>query len=149
MLRKNCKIVLNLTKIPGISPSKTAASFVRPSRRSDPEQTFVEAVHQKYATGAINQASVIASNIQIEISGKVVEEVGFDKISAQLARLHELRIVLIDGLQINGAETPDRAIREVCPRIAELDLSRNLFQTCKEIIHICRELDGLRILKLK
>lgn len=84
------------------------------------------------------------------ISGKkVAEEVGFDKIRAQLAQLHELKIVLVDGLQVNCAERPDRRIRDVCPKIAELDLSRNLFESCIEIIHICGELSNLRTLKLK
>lgn len=84
------------------------------------------------------------------ISGKkVAEEVGFDKIRAQLAQLHELRIVLVDGLQVNSAEKPENTIRNVCPKIAELDLSRNLFESCKEIVCICGELDNLRTLKLK
>ena len=84
------------------------------------------------------------------ISGKkVAEEVGFDKIRAQLAQLHELKIVLVDGLQVNCAERPDKRTRDVCPKIAELDLSRNLFESCTEIVHICGELRHLRTLKLK
>lgn len=84
------------------------------------------------------------------ISGaKFAEEVGFDKIRAQLAQLHELKIVLVDGLQVDHAENPNRRIRDVCPKIVELDLSRNLFESCSEIIHICGELDNLRTLKLK
>jgi hypothetical protein len=110
----------------------------------------VEAVHQKYATGITNHSTVAAAEVQIMISGKkVAEEVGFDKIRAQLAQLHELKIVLVDGLQVNCAERPDKRIRDVCPKIAELDLSRNLFESCKEIIHICGELRNLRGLKLK
>lgn len=86
---------------------------------------------------------------EIEISGKIVYEVGFDKIRAQLAQLHELKIVLVDGMRIAQAETEDKKIRKVCPKIVELDLSRNLFQTCEEIIKICAELDNLRSLRLK
>jgi hypothetical protein len=83
------------------------------------------------------------------ISGKkVAEEVGFDKIRAQLAQLHELKIVLVDGLQVYCAEK-DKTIRDVCPKIAELDLSRNLFESCMEILRISGELDNLRTLKLK
>ena len=84
------------------------------------------------------------------ISGKkIAEEVGFDKIRARLAQLHELKIVLVDGLQVICAEKPDRRIRDVCPKIVELDLSRNLFDSCKEIMHICMKLEHLRTLKLK
>jgi hypothetical protein len=93
---------------------------------------------------------MVATEAQIMISRKkVAEEVGFDKIRAQLAQLHELKIVLVDGLQVCCAERPDKTIRDVCPRIAELDLSRNLFESCREIIHICGELDNLRTLKFK
>ena len=38
----------------------------------------------------------------IRISGKTVEEVGFEKINQQLASLHELRVVILDGLCIRG-----------------------------------------------
>ncbi|TAQ88541.1 hypothetical protein B7494_g3162 [Chlorociboria aeruginascens] len=130
------------------SRSKTTASFVRPSRTADPAQSFVEAVHQKYAAEITAQSAKVAVDKQIEISGKVVQEVGFDKIRQQLAELHELKIVLVDGLRINSAEAPTKAIREVCPKIVELDLSRNLFESCQEIVHICGELDNLRSLRI-
>jgi hypothetical protein len=81
--------------------------------------------------------------------GKVAEEVGFDKIRKQLAQLHELKIVLVDGLRINHAEMPDKTIRKVCPKILELDLSRNLFESFYDVVYICGELDNLRSLRLK
>lgn len=107
----------------------------------------------------------IASANQIEISGKVVEEVGFDKIRRKLAQLHELRIVILDGMRIAFAETvaapgsgspiaPSGAeaggsIREVCPRVVELDLSRNLFTRFGTVVDICSSLDELKSLRVK
>lgn len=135
--------------ITGNSQSSNAASFVRATRAADPEQSFVEAVHQKYATEVTAHPAAIHQDKQIEISGKVVEEVGFHKIRAQLAQLHKLKIVLVDGMRISSAEKPGRAIREVCPKIVELDLSRNLFDTFDEIVHICDELENLKSLRLK
>lgn len=38
----------------------------------------------------------------IRISGKTVEEVGFEKINQQLASLHDLRVVILDGLCTRG-----------------------------------------------
>jgi hypothetical protein len=111
--------------------------------------SFVEAVHQKYASEEIERRDALVQQKEIEISGKTVYEVGFDKIRAQLAQLHELKIVLVDGMRIVKAETEDRRIRDVCPKIVELDLSRNLFQTLEEIVNICAELDNLRSLRLK
>lgn len=95
----------------------------------------------------------------IHISGKVVEEVGFEKIRKQLAALHELQIVILDGLRIQGVlpqgGDPDQReselsrIANTCPKVIELDLSRNLFRQWKEIEDICSQLKLLRKLRLK
>jgi tubulin-specific chaperone E len=138
-----------LIQILGRSSSKTAASFVRPTRAADPAQSFVEAVHQKYASEITERRDALVVESQIEISGKVVEEVGFDKIRQQLAQLHELKIIIVDGLRIATAEKAERRIREICPKIVELDLSRNLFEHYEEIMNVCRELENLRVLRLK
>jgi hypothetical protein len=138
-----------LIQILGRSSSKTAASFVRPTRTADPAQSFVEAVHQKYASEITERRDALVAESQIEISGKVVEEVGFDKIRQQLAQLHELKIVIVDGLRIVTAEKDGRRVGEVCPKIVELDLSRNLFEHYEEIMNVCRELENLRVLRLK
>jgi hypothetical protein len=143
------KPVLMLMLMLGRSKSKTSASFVRPTRVADATRSFVEAVHQKYASEFIEQNTSSNEGAQVVISGKVAEEVGFDKIRAQLAQLHELKIVLVDGLKIDSAELETKKIRDVCPKIVELDLSRNLFMTCKEIIQICGELDKLTSVRLK
>jgi len=132
----------------GLSSSPTAASFVAIARKADSEQSFVEAVREKYATDITYLPLRVALDRTIEISGKTVEEVGFEKIKQQQSQLHELKIVLVDGYRINKA-TSNQAIRNVCPKIVDLDLSRNLFEGYSEIIKICRELDNLRSLRLK
>jgi hypothetical protein len=87
----------------------------------------------------------------VQISGKVVEEVGFDKIREQQSRLHELKIVLVDGMRINAGRDSRRhsAISIVCPSILELDLSRNLFERFQQIDDIIGQLGELRKLRLK
>ena len=99
----------------------------------------------------------------IEISGKIVQEVGFEKIRKQLAELQELRIVLLDGLCIAGLRAQPGSpgsddqewldklndITKTCPRITELDLSRNLLENWIDVVGICRALPNLRVLKLK
>lgn len=139
-----------LISVVGMSSSQTAGSFVNlNSARADAEQSFVEAVRQKYATDLSAQPNYSVTNKPIVISSKTVEEVGFDKIRARLAQLHELRIVLVDELGINKAEAPGDSIRRECPKIVELDLGRNVFDGWGEIVRICKELDDLRTLKLK
>jgi len=132
----------------GLSSSPTAASFVAIARKADSVQTFVKAVREKYATDTTHLPLAFALDKAIEISGKTVEEVGFEKIKKQQSQLHELKIVLVDGYRINRA-TSNQAIKDVCPKIVDLDLSRNLFEGYSEIIKICRELDNLRSLRLK
>ncbi|CAG7999991.1 unnamed protein product [Penicillium olsonii] len=143
----------------------TAGSFVRPSRPSDKPRSFLEALREKYASEPVQNASsndLTGSTTQknaIEISGKVVEEVGFDKIRRQLAELQELRIVLLDGLRIVGVlpsyeqdHDPDsnaaQQIGLTCPKIIELDLGRSLLTHWRDVWQICNQLKHLKRLRL-
>ncbi|KGO64596.1 hypothetical protein PITC_093230 [Penicillium italicum] len=148
------------------SKHPTAGSFVRPSRPSDQPLSFLEALREKYASESENSLAhndfVSEATVRgkaIEISGKVVEEVGFDKIRKQLAELQELRIVLLDGLRIAGVlASYDQAqvshseeaqkIGETCPKITELDLSRSLLSRWRDVWDICNQLKHLKKLKL-
>ncbi|KAF3895105.1 Tubulin-specific chaperone E [Trichophyton interdigitale] len=144
----------------------TAGSFVRLTRPSDKSLSFLEGAHEKY----VSELPVFHSSFKgdhvvedymskpIEISGKIVEEVGFDEVRKQLAALHELRILILDGLRINGVLAgPDvsdnrekelEKIKHTCPKVMELDLSRNLIRRWCEIVDICAQLPELKILKL-
>ena len=97
----------------------------------------------------------------IEIGGKTVQEVGFEKIRRQLAVLHELQIVILDGLRIAGIEARPclaseelqlqewQRIRDQQLKIVELDLSRNLLEKWADVMGICSTLKSLETLKLK
>ncbi|KAF2733196.1 hypothetical protein EJ04DRAFT_544286 [Polyplosphaeria fusca] len=160
------------------SKQPTAGSFVRPTRKIDPPRSFVEALKAKYASEDFEDPDVkIVFTVQdntrdrsnpqnrpIRISGKEVEEVGFDKIRKQLADLHELRIIILDGLCMSRPtarrlEHADETaadiwptnftdIKEACPKAIELDLSRNLFEEWREVASICDQLDKLRSLRV-
>lgn len=164
-LEKLSKIWL-LIHLAGKSDHPTAGSFVRPSRPSEPPRSFLEALREKYASEfeqtAVQGASSPEGAAQkaIEISGKVVEEVGFDKIRKQLAELQELRIVLLDGLRVAGVlpgyDQPEDQVKEsaqgiaaTCPKIIELDLSRNLLSRWRDVWEICNQLKQLKRLKVK
>lgn len=90
---------------------------------------------------------------QIKFSGKVAEEVGFEKIRRQQAQLHELQYVILDGVQVAHASLPgqdqQQSIGQVCPKIKELDMRRNLFDRFGPVVEICSELKLLRSLRLK
>lgn len=101
-------------------------------------------------------------NQPIKFSGKVAEEVGFDKIRKQLAQLEELRIVILDGLAMCRPGVRTMAfdgtkgegwvgeagdVKEACPKVVELDLSRNLFEEWREVACICEGLKDLKNLR--
>lgn len=102
-------------------------------------------------------------NKPIKISGKVAEEVGFDKIAKQLAQLDELRIVILDGLcmwrpdarvtrsngEIEECLDDGNDVKTACPKAMELDLSRNLFEEWREVASICDGLEKLKILRVE
>lgn len=150
------------------SKQPTTGSFVRPSRPADKPRRFLEALHEKYSSEFEEEC---ARKLQgehsfplqdpIEISGKVVEEVGFDKIRERLAQLSELRTVLLDGLRVAGVLADEEEydvvskrkeellrIQATCPKIVELDLSRNLLRQWSDLKDICDQLTQLKRLKL-
>lgn len=129
---------------------------MRPTRPADAPRTFLEALQAKYASEVTADHQPISSGPQIVISGKVAEEVGFDKIRKQQAQLGELKYVILDGMRIDaatavkrGQQQEERAIRDVCPKVIELDLSRNLLTELGPVVDICANLPDVRSLKLK
>ncbi|KAI1436754.1 hypothetical protein GGR50DRAFT_649521 [Xylaria sp. CBS 124048] len=124
------------------SRSPTAASFVRPTRPAETPVSFIAALRDKYAA-KLSNAPVI------QFSGKIAEEVGFEKTRNKQAQLEELRYVVLDGSRIASVYDEEGAsIAETCPKVVELDLSRNLFQKIGTVVRICSELPRLRMLRL-
>ena len=120
----------------GLSPSPTAGSFIRPNRNTDTPQSFKQALRQKYtlSNGPDNA---------IHISGKTVEEVGFEKIQRQLQNLRELRTIILDRRCISfigpGRSLPQQQgeIQDLRLGVRELDLSYNLLETWSGVLSIC------------
>lgn len=137
------------------SESATAASFIRPSRKPDRERTVLEAIKFKYGAGSTDDSSDVDV---VVISGKVAEEVGFDKIAKEQAQLAELRIVLVDQLVVNGITPRGSRVHHVsdaqnellamCPNITELDLGWNTIEHWSQVADICAALPKLTTLKL-
>jgi len=123
----------------------------------DARRTFVSALNLKYASNPAKAGDGQAApqRKQIVISGKVAEEIGFDKIRRQQAQLAELKHVFLDGTQIAYASPPpgqaesEQSISQVCPKVTELDLSRNLFDHLGTVVDICSELNSLHVLRVK
>ena len=123
---------------------------MRPTRPQDKRQGFLAAVKEKYVLEP-TEAAQAASEPQIVISGKVAEEIGFDKIWKKLSQVKDLKIVIVDALRIvaAGQEDDQEPISDACPRITNLDLSRNLFESLGAVVDICTQLTELRKLTIK
>jgi hypothetical protein len=96
--------------------------------------------------------------IILDSSGKEIEMVGFEKVAKQqrhaffnpgltFRNLSELTIVVLDSMLIRYSN-PSSDIRNTCPRITSLDLSRNLCSSLSTVAEICQPLTELRILRL-
>ncbi|KAL9044342.1 MAG: hypothetical protein Q9214_002513 [Letrouitia sp. 1 TL-2023] len=138
--------------------SSTAGSFIKHSRRADASQSFLDSLRKKYSLAVeggepFNQKS-------ISISGKIVEEVGFEKIEKQLSNLSQLRVVLLNGLCIAGLEAQpflsfdfaQKSVQSIIAldlHIVELDLSKNLLEDFADVVGICYALQQtLKVLTL-
>ncbi|KAL8629424.1 hypothetical protein Q9189_004874 [Teloschistes chrysophthalmus] len=132
------------------------ASFLRPSRPFDQPQSLLDAVRAKYGTSV--KAIGNASENPITISGKQVNEVGFEEISQKQSAWSELAVVALDGLRINclflKAATSELPLNpfSVTSREGlkwkELSLANNLFERWAHVFEICyfaRELKALRL----
>ncbi|KAL8705867.1 MAG: hypothetical protein Q9201_001015 [Fulgogasparrea decipioides] len=132
----------------------TAASFVRPSRRFDQPQDFWTALEGKYGSGRSLQTTTLQGTITI--SGKQIDEVGFDIIAEKQSAWSELEIVSLDGLRIDSLIpalwNPDGPLESQITRTnlrwKGLDLSNNLFESWDEVLSICSAMKELRCLKL-
>lgn len=124
---------------------------MRPSRPAEKPQSFLRALNAKYVGHGPGQDDEQQQQQQIVISGKVAEEMGFDKIRQKQAQVKELRIVILDGMRVDSATGADdeASIAETCPKITQLDLSRNLFERFGPVVEICRDLRALRKLSVK
>lgn len=117
---------------------------MRPTRPAEPPRSFISALQDKY-TGEVSAASA-----HIKFSGKIAEEVGFQKIQRKQANLAELKFIIVDGTRIAYPYTEgEPRIAETCPKAVELDLSRNLFTNLGAVVEICSELPAVRLLRIK
>jgi hypothetical protein len=105
-------------------------------------------LREKYLPEADDHAEDDAT--QIRFGSKVAQEMGFDKTRRQFAQVKVLKRMILEGMRIQHARSPDEdTISETCPNLTQVDLSRNMFTELGPVMDICEELPALRILRLK
>ncbi|KAG6862063.1 hypothetical protein C0995_007193 [Termitomyces sp. Mi166 len=127
---------------------QNSGSFIRPSPNVSYGRSFLEALTSKYVEtphGSVSQEKVVLGSSQGSI---VVEAVNLDKIRGKLADLGRLREVSLDSLDVATGDA-DGAIRQTCPNIRGLDLSKSLIPSWDVVALITRELPFLKRLCLK
>ena len=128
----------------GASASQNAASFVRPKRPCDQPVTFVEAMKKKYSS-ALQEPS-------IRISGKVVEEIGFDQTQKHFSQIRELQTIglakRLIAVPTNARSQVTADIETLSLKVKDLDIGHNLFEDWEDVLAICRPMNELRSLDL-
>ncbi|KAL8998016.1 MAG: hypothetical protein Q9169_002856 [Polycauliona sp. 2 TL-2023] len=147
------------TKATGWSKEPTAASFIRPDSKSiDKSRSLLSALKEKYGSENASKTEAEKSS-SIVISGKTVDEVGFDVISKKQSVWSDLTVVSLDALRIDNLydkvlnleqeqQQEESQVLSSGLKWQELDLSRNLFAEWDDVTAICAHLEELRILKL-
>lgn len=119
---------------------------MRPATAWDAPRSLLIALKEKYAARP-SAVSQIAGE-SLVVGGKLVQEMGYDKIGQRQARLDELENVILDGQQL--APSPDDEIlHDVCGNVRHLDISRNMFSGLHDIVMIVRQLPKLTSLVLE
>ncbi|KAK9235925.1 hypothetical protein V1525DRAFT_408457 [Lipomyces kononenkoae] len=118
-----------------------SATFVKAGRSFDNKRSFLEALKGRYAPNEVDELE----KADITFGHKVVERVGFDKFRKLQAQLDKLSLVALDQQCI---AYPSEGLNSFCPRIQDLDLSRNLFDYLLDVAKITIQLPRLRLLRL-
>ena len=75
----------------------------------------------------------------VQLSGKTIEETGYDKIALQQSKLESLTNIILDCQRISTPGNESRRLDEVCPQATLVDLGYNLFESfdvvCKVLGH--------------
>lgn len=133
------------------SKAGTPASFIRPTRTPDEERTVLDAIKYKYGTLPRDDIN------EIVISGKIAEKIGFEKIARQQSQLSDLRIVLLDGLVVQGVSPRgvtreqimfhQEELRHSCPNVTELDAGYNVIEKWNDVARVCVCFPKLQVLR--
>lgn len=119
-----------------------SASFIPVTRNINFGCGFIEALQAKYS-GAAEDSTILLGDTNL-----TVKTVGWEKMSKKLCNLSELKDVFLAGYSIANLGAGPGTVASTCPSIQDLDLSKNLFRSWKEISEIICELSQLHTLRL-
>lgn len=88
------------------------------------------------------------NSLQKEINAPFLEMVGFSKVNKKQSKFDQLEII---WLREQSVSKPGKhgELKKLCPRLKELDISRNLINSWKIIADICVQLECLEKLNVR
>ncbi|GLG94418.1 Tubulin-specific chaperone E [Gryllus bimaculatus] len=122
----------------------TSGSFVRFGKVNFGHDCAT-AIHNRYGEVKGETAGVDKSNLEIlkkNMKAPLFEVVGFDKVNRKQSQFDKLTVVCLKEELVNGSGAPGE-LKNLCPRIAELDLSRNLLNSWEVVAEIAQQLTDL------
>ncbi|XP_046627613.1 tubulin-specific chaperone E [Neodiprion virginianus] len=122
----------------------TSGSFIRHGKANF-GISCPDAIKSRY--GLINDdlAGIDRENLtslQKEINAPFLEMVGFSKVNKKQSKFDQLEIIWLRDQSVSNAGNPGE-LETLCPRLKELDISRNLTNSWKVISDICIQLRSL------
>ncbi|OAD56160.1 Tubulin-specific chaperone E [Eufriesea mexicana] len=122
----------------------TSGSFIRPGKAKF-GISCPEAIKIRY--GLINDELAgidrdTLTSLQKEINAPFLEVVGFSKVNKKQSKFDQLKIVWLREQCVSTAGNPGE-LKELCPNLEELDISKNLINHWQIVADICCQLHCL------
>ncbi|CAK9804115.1 Tubulin-specific chaperone E [Anthophora quadrimaculata] len=122
----------------------TSGSFIRPGKAkfgiSCPEAIKIRYGFINDELAGIDRDTL--TSLQKEINAPFLEVVGFSKVNRKQSKFDQLKIVWLREQCVSTAGKPGE-LRELCPNIEELDVSKNLINSWQIVADICCQLHCL------
>ncbi|KAL7987551.1 hypothetical protein Chor_006470 [Crotalus horridus] len=127
----------------------TGGSFIRPNKANFGVD-FLSAVKKKYGLNENEHDPESETALSLVIGSKTVETVGFDSIKEKLRQVQQLNTlsdISVDACAVSLAGQEEE-IRKSCPNIRQINLSKNLLSSWKEVLAIACQIENLETLNL-
>ncbi|XP_032071278.1 tubulin-specific chaperone E isoform X1 [Thamnophis elegans] len=124
----------------------TGGSFIRPNKANFGVD-FLSAVKDKYGVNENEHDPESETGMPLVFGRKTVETVGFDSIKKKQKQLNTLRDISVDRCAVSLAGQEEE-IRKSCPNIRQINLSRNLLSSWKEVLAIACQVENLETLNI-
>ena len=122
-----------------------SGSFIAASKQFQEGRSVVEALQQKYLSSRpADSVVLLGGDTKIQVT-----TVGWEKIAGKQSKLAELAEIGLAGMNISHvADSEEQRLRSMCPSVTDIDLSRNLFASWRDVARIVKQLPRLQSLRL-